>query len=64
MLRKSTFFRNVNNIKSAIWRSCFSFFQGIKSANSELFKGFHNVEKMEKNQSDGGLYICYRSLMK
>ena len=44
--------RNVNKIKSAVWRSYFSFFQGVKSANMKIFKDFYNVEKMEKNKSD------------
>jgi hypothetical protein len=35
----------------------FFFFQGVKSANSELFKDFYNEEKMENNKSDGGFYF-------
>ncbi len=29
----------------------FSFFQGVKAANIEIFKAFYNAEKMEKNNS-------------
>ncbi len=35
----------------ASWRGYFSFFRGVKSANSVLFKDFYNEEKMEKNKS-------------
>ncbi len=31
-------------------RSYFSFLQGVKSANNELFKDFYNDLKMEKNK--------------
>ena len=41
-----------NQINFRIWRSYFSFFQGVKSANSDLFKVFHNAEKREENKSD------------
>jgi len=54
---KLCYLRNVNKIKSTVWRSYFSFFRGIKSANIEIFKDFYNVEKMEKNKSDDGLYF-------
>ena len=50
------FFRNVDKINSIIWRGYFSFFQGVKSANSELFKDFCNEAEMEKNGSNCGSY--------
>ncbi len=49
--------RNVDKIKYTIWRSYFSFMQGEKSANSELFKDFFNEAEMEKNKTDGVLYF-------
>jgi len=53
----SPYLRNVNKIKATIWRSYFSFFQGVKSENIRIFKDFYNAEKMKKNKSDGGLYF-------
>ena len=50
-------FRNVDQIKYTIWRSYFSFLQGVKSANNELFKDFYNEVKMGKNKPDGVLYL-------
>ncbi len=41
--------RNVDKIKSTKLNSYFSFMQGAKSANSELFKDFCNEAEMEKN---------------
>ena len=38
-------------------RSYFSFLQGVKSANNELFKDFYNEVKMEKNKKDDGTYF-------
>jgi hypothetical protein len=49
--------RNVEKIKYIIWRSCFSFMRGAKSANSKLFKDFCNEAEMEKNKTDGILYF-------
>jgi len=49
--------RNVGEIKYAMWRRYFSFFQGVKSANGRLFKDFYNEEKMKKNKSNGVLYF-------
>jgi len=43
--------RNDDEISYASWRSYFSFLQGVKSENSELFKDFFNAVKMEKNKS-------------
>ena len=54
---RAIFIRNVNEIKSAIWRSYFSFFQGVKSANMKIFKDFYDEEKKKKNESDGRLYF-------
>ncbi len=48
---------DVDKINATIWRSYFSFFRGVKSANSMLFKDFYNEEKMEKNKSNGGIYF-------
>ena len=41
----------------------FLFFQGVKSANSELFKDFYNAEKMKKNKSDDSIYFSSASPM-
>ena len=43
--------RNVGEITYSSWRSYFSFLQGVKSENSNLFKDFYNAVKMEKNKS-------------
>jgi hypothetical protein len=48
---------DVDKIKYTVWRSYFSFFRGIKSANTRVFKDFYNEEEMEKNKSDGELYF-------
>jgi hypothetical protein len=48
--RKDITLRNVDKITSTILRSYFSFLQGVKSANNELFKDFYNEVKMEKNE--------------
>ena len=40
----------------------FSFMQGAKSANSELFKDFCNEAEMEKNYSKWRDLFCHRSL--
>jgi len=56
----TTFFifrRNVDKIKYAKLDSCFSFMQGAKSANSELFKDFCNAAEMEKNSLISVLYF-------
>ena len=42
--------RNVDAIQPNILRSYFSFMQGVKSANSELFKDFYNEAEMKKNK--------------
>ena len=49
--------RNVDCIKSTRGRGYFSFLQGSKSANSDLFKEFCNAVKKEKNKPNGGLYL-------
>ena len=49
--------RNVDEISFTSWRSYFSFLQGVKSENSELFKDFYNAVKMEKNKSGCGSYF-------
>jgi hypothetical protein len=38
-------------------RSYYLFFQGAKSANSELFKDFCNAEKTNKNEQKCGNYF-------
>jgi hypothetical protein len=38
-------------------RSYYLFFQGAKSANSELFKDFCNAEKTNKNKQKCGSYF-------
>ena len=38
-------------------RSYYLFFQGAKSANSELFKDFCNAEKTNKNKQKCGNYF-------
>jgi len=42
-------FRNVDKIKHIKLNCYFSFMQGAKSANSNLFKDFCNETEMEKN---------------
>ena len=32
--------------------------QGVKSANSHLFKDFYNEAEMEKSEADGGIYFA------
>jgi len=39
---------NVDKISCTSWRSYFSFFQGEKAANSELFKGFSTKKKWKR----------------
>ena len=39
---------NVDKINPTIWRSYFSFFQGEKAANSELFKDFSTKKKWKR----------------
>ena len=41
--------RNDGEKKSTVLSRYFSFMQGVKSANSILFKDFRNVAEMEKN---------------
>jgi hypothetical protein len=45
---------DVDKIKYTIWRIYFSFFQGIKSANTIVFKDFYNEEKRERQSHHRG----------
>ena len=56
--------RNVNKIKSALWRSYFSFFQGEKAANNELFNPESirdSMKKKWKRTSQMADLFCYHS---
>ena len=39
------------------WWRYFSFMQGIKSTNSNLFKGFCNTAEKEKSKPEGDFYL-------
>jgi len=47
-IRKFLYLRKVNKISSTIWRSYFSFFQGEKAANNELFNPESIRDSMKK----------------